>query len=131
MFKYINTIVPMISTLLAGQALVLHAQTTCGNAAINVTSDSQFLVGSSTGSSTYTFTLNGQTIASGATPQLGLYHFDGTVNDTAGLAPTEALGQSFGPGRFGSAVGLAAGGILKYPVAGNLSFTTGTIEMFC
>jgi uncharacterized protein (TIGR03437 family) len=130
MFKYINTIVPMISILFAGQALVLHAQTTCGSAAINVTSDSQFLIGSSTGSSTYTFTLNGQTVASGATPQLGLYHFDGTVNDTAGLAPTEAVGQSFGPGKFGSSVGLAAGGILKYPANGNLSFTNGTIEMW-
>lgn len=98
--------------------------------ALTVSPGSQFLIGSSTGSSSFTWTDNGQTFASGASPQLGLFHFDGSLANTAGVAPTTAIGQWFGPGKFGNSMAVSTGGIVQYPAAGNLSFTNGTIEMW-
>ncbi len=109
----------------------LEAQSSCSNVALNVSSDGQFLIGSSTGGSSYSFTLNGQTIASGPTQQLALFHYDNALADSVGLAPAPtAVGQWFGPGKFSNALGVATGGTVEYPAAGNLSFTSGTIEMW-
>jgi len=108
----------------------LDAQATCGTVALNVTPDAQFLIGSSSNGASFDWTLNGATFWSGATPQLGLFHYDGALTDTSGTAPSSAIGQWFGPGKFGNSVGVAVGGILQYPASGNLSFTNGTIEMW-
>lgn len=52
------------------------------------------------------------------------------LTSTSGIAPSTAVGQWFGTGKFGNALGVAVGGIVQYPAAGNLSLTTGTIEMW-
>ena len=62
--------------------------------------------------------------------RLGLYHFDGSLTSTSGMAPVQASGVSFVPGKWGSALSVEKGGILKYPLNGNLDFQNGTIEMW-
>jgi hypothetical protein len=69
----------------------------------------------------------------GADPKverLGLYHFDGSPSSSAGASPVELSGVSFVPGRWGAALSVGKGGTLKYPLAGNLDFREGTIEMW-
>ena len=115
--------------LFTAACLKLSAQT-CGNVAVTVSSDSQFLLGSSSADTTFSWALNGQTVASGANPQLALFHFDGGLTDTSGVAPSVSTGTSFAAGKWGSAVAVGTGGMLKYPGTGNLSFAGGTIEMW-
>lgn len=62
--------------------------------------------------------------------RLGLYHFDGSLTSTSGTAPLQARGVSFVPGKWGTAISVGKEGILKYPLAGNLTFKDGTIEMW-
>jgi HEAT repeat protein len=62
--------------------------------------------------------------------RLGLYHFDGTLTSTSGTAPAQSNGISFVPGKWGKALSVDKGGILKYPLKDNLSFRDGTIEMW-
>jgi HEAT repeat protein len=62
--------------------------------------------------------------------RLALFHFDNSLDSSSGLKPSESKGVSFVPGKWGSAVFIGAGGILKYPSAGNLDFNDGTIEMW-
>lgn len=122
-------IITLVIGLLAAAMVNLQAQT-CSNVAVGVSSDSQFLIGSSTGGSTYSFTANGQTIASGTSSQLGLYHFDGSLTNTTGVAPKKPTGDAFVAGKFGQALQLASGGMVEYAAKNNLSFSNGTIEMW-
>jgi hypothetical protein len=108
----------------------VYAQTACGNVQLQLTPDYNFTIGSSSGGSTYTFTSGGQTLAQGAITQLALFHYDNSPASTSGIAPSQSTGASFVPGRFGSAVTAAPGGILSYPQAGNVSFADGTVEMW-
>jgi HEAT repeat protein len=62
--------------------------------------------------------------------RVGLYHFDNSLASTTGTTPLQAKGVSFVPGKWGSALSVAQGGILSYPLANNLSFKDGTIEMW-
>jgi uncharacterized protein (TIGR03437 family) len=108
----------------------LFSQATCGNVQFQLSSDYSFAIGSSSGGNGYSFTFNGQTLAQGPMTQLALFHFDNSVNSTSGIVPSKSVGTSFVPGKFGSAVTVAAGGTLSYPQAGNLSFGDGTVEMW-
>jgi len=62
--------------------------------------------------------------------QVGLYHFDKSLTNTSGTAPVQSVGTSFVPGKWGSALSVEKGGVLKYPLNGNLSLQDGTIEMW-
>jgi uncharacterized protein (TIGR03437 family) len=108
----------------------LSAQGTCGNLQLQLTPDYSFAIGSSSGGSGYTFTLGGKTLAEGSMTQLALFHYDGSLASTSEIMPSESVGTSFVPGKFGSAVTVAAGGTLSYPAAGNLGFGDGTVEMW-
>jgi hypothetical protein len=96
----------------------LDAQSACGNATITLTPDYQFAIGTSSVGGAYTWALNGQTIAQGPNPQLGLFHYDNSLASTSGIVPTQSVGTSFGSGKFGSAVTVAASGTLSYAQAG-------------
>ena len=65
-----------------------------------------------------------------AVRQLALFHFDRSLAGTNGATPVESSGVSFEPGRWGDAVSVAKGGVLKYRVAGNLRLDDGSIEMW-
>jgi hypothetical protein len=65
-----------------------------------------------------------------AVKRLGLYHFDNSLTSTSGTAPSESNGVTFVPGKWGTAVSVGQGGILAYPLKGNLNFQDGTIEMW-
>jgi len=106
------------------------AQSVCGNVQLQLTPDYTFAIGSSSGGSTYSFTLGGQTLAQGPMTQLALFHFDNSLSSTSGTTPDQYGETSFVPGKFGSALALATGGILSYPAAGNISFGDGTIELW-
>lgn len=62
--------------------------------------------------------------------RLGLYHFDNSLASTSGTAPAQSAGVSFVPGKWGSALSVEQGGVLKYPLNGNLNLVDGTIEMW-
>jgi len=62
--------------------------------------------------------------------QLALFHYDNSPSSASGILPLKAEKTSFVPGRWGSALAIAPGGILTYPVANNLDFRNGTIEMW-
>ena len=114
--------------LLGGSAL--NAQNVCGNVGLSLTSDYRFAVGTSGGGNGYTFSLNGQALRSGSINQLELFHFDGSLGSTSGLAPAQSVGATFAPGRWANAVAIGTGGTLAYPAAGNLSTQDGTVEMW-
>jgi Concanavalin A-like lectin/glucanases superfamily/HEAT repeats len=62
--------------------------------------------------------------------RLLLFHFDDSLDSSSGVKPSESKSVSFVAGKWGSAVFIGAGGILKYPFAGNLDLNDGTIEMW-
>jgi hypothetical protein len=62
--------------------------------------------------------------------QLALFHFDASLASVTGSAPVETKGASFATGKWGSALSVAKGGTLKYPLNGNLQFDEGSIEMW-
>jgi hypothetical protein len=62
--------------------------------------------------------------------RLALFHFDDSLVSTTGSAPLQASGATFVPGKWGSALSVGKGGILKYAVNGNLDMRDGTIEMW-
>jgi hypothetical protein len=62
--------------------------------------------------------------------ELGLFHFDNTLASTSGTEPLQSKEVSFVPGKWGSALAVGKGGILSFPVASNLDFQNGTIEMW-
>jgi uncharacterized protein (TIGR03437 family) len=105
------------------------AQTACGNVQLQLAPDYSFAIGSSTGGSAYTLTLGGKALAQGPLPQLALFHYDGSLTSTSGVAPSAASGIAYDVGKFGKGVYLQPGGQLAYPAA-NLTFAEGTIEMW-
>lgn len=62
--------------------------------------------------------------------QLGLYHFDGSLATTSGKMPVRSVSVSFVPGKWGTALSVGHGGILEYPLSGNLDFRDGSIEVW-
>lgn len=108
----------------------LLAQAPCGIAALQLTPDYSFAIGSSTAGGAYKFTLGSQTLAQGAVPQLALFHYDNSLASTSGVAPAQSSGTSYVPGKFGFAVSFATNGVLSYPQAGNVSLADGTVEMW-
>src|SRR5580658_5999126 len=80
------------------------AQTTCGNIQLQLSSDYSFAIGSSSGGDAYTFTRAGQTLAEGTPDQLALFHYDGSLTSTSGIAPAHSSGTSFVPGKRASAL---------------------------
>jgi len=124
MLKYSLYIVALFA------AASVFGQETCGNVQLELTPDYSFAIGSSSGGSAFTFILGSQTLAQGSITQLGLFHFDNSLNSTSGIAPAQSSETSLVPGKFGSALAISAGGILSYPAAGNISFGDGTIELW-
>ena len=119
----------LIGVMLFGGSAA-DAQSTCGNTSLALTTDYQFAVGTSDTAGSYTFSFAGKPLAQGNTPQLALFHYDSSLQSTSGLAPASSVGTSFLPGKWGSALAIATGGVLSYPRAGNLSLTDGTVEMW-
>jgi HEAT repeat protein len=62
--------------------------------------------------------------------EIAVYHFDGSLGGSTGANAAESKAVSFVPGKWGQAVSVGKGGTLKYPVAGNLLFENGSIEMW-
>ncbi len=62
--------------------------------------------------------------------RLALFHFDDSLSSTTGSAPLQSSGVAFVQGKWGSALSVGKGGILKYAVNGNLDMRDGTIEMW-
>jgi hypothetical protein len=101
-----------------------------GTVQLHLSPDYSFAIGSSSGGSAGAFALAGQPLLQGALTQLALFHYDNALASTSGTAPSQSTGTSFVPGKFGTAVVVAAGGTLSYPEAGTLSFGDGTVEMW-
>jgi uncharacterized protein (TIGR03437 family) len=106
----------------------LKAQTACGNVTVGLSSDGQSLIGASDGGTSYSWSVNNQTVTQGGMSQLALFHFENGLSSTSGVAPTKTVGNSYFTGKWGAGLGIANGGVVTYPAAGNLSFQDGTIE---
>src|SRR5579863_6021337 len=111
-------------------ASALQGQTSCSSVGVALIADYQFAAGTSGGPGAYTWTLNGKVVASGATNQLALFHFDNSLQSTSGSTPVQSSGTSFTSGQWGNALALSSSGTLAYPVAGKLSVQDGTVEMW-
>jgi hypothetical protein len=57
-----------------------------------------------------------------------LLHFNGTPDGSAGETPATAEGLDYAAGKFFEGLALGSGGQLRYPAAGNLTATAGTVE---
>ncbi len=64
------------------------------------------------------------------TSELAVFHFDNSLSSTSGIQPSRMEKTSFVPGKWGSALAIAPGGILAYPITNNLDLHNGTIEMW-
>ncbi|MGH9767045.1 MAG: putative glycoside hydrolase [Blastocatellia bacterium] len=128
--KLLMTLIRVLCLLPILTAEFLFGQTTRGNVQLQLTPDYSLAIGSSGGGSAYSFALGGQTLAQGQLSQLGLFHYDNSLASASRITPVQSVGTSFVPGKWGSALAIAPGGKLSYPVAGNLNFQTGTIEMW-
>jgi hypothetical protein len=62
--------------------------------------------------------------------RLMLAHFDGSLTSTSSVSPVASSRVKFVPGKWGSAIQVETGGILKYPLQGSLDLSEGTIEMW-
>jgi len=111
---------------LVGQPVFAQA---CGNVQLQLTPDYNFAIGSSSGGSGYTFTLNGQTLASGPMTQVALLHFDNSLSTTSGISPSSSTGAAYDNGKFGKGFYLQTGTGITYP--GSLfNVSEGTVEMW-
>jgi len=115
--------------LLAALAGALWAQTDC-NLQLRLTPDYRFLVANGGPAGQFRWTVNGQPVASGSSPQLFLMRADQSVVTTAGGEPLEARGVAYQPGRWGSALALEPGGLVAYAREGALDLSEGAIEMW-
>ena len=112
---------------------VLAAQI-CAGFSAHPSADYEYLVASSEtalpAGSSYRWLVNGKPQAAASISQLFLLHADGVTTSTEGAKPLTAKGVSYAPGKWKSAITLAAGGTLGYPRAGSLNFNEGTVEMW-
>ena len=120
--------------VLLGLSTVALLAQSCPNISATPSSDYSFLIGSAYDpvpvGSAYQWLVNGQPAASGETTQRFLLHADGNAVSAEGIAPVAATGVSYAPGRWGSALTVAAGGALSYPRRGSIDFNEGSIEMW-
>jgi hypothetical protein len=106
----------------------------CPSYSAQPSSDYSYLVASSDtavpAGTAFQWIANGQAVASGQSTQLFLLHADGGTTSAEGIVPLAANGVTFAPGKWGSALTLAAGGALSYPRQGSIDFHEGSIEMW-
>jgi uncharacterized protein (TIGR03437 family) len=101
----------------------------CGNVQLQLTPDYGLAIGSSSGGSMYSFTVGGQTLASGPMTQLALLHFDNSLSTTSGISPSNSAGAAYDNGKFGKGLYLQTGAGITYPGA-LLNVSEGTVEMW-
>ena len=92
--------------------------------------DYSFAIGSSSGGSAYSFSVDGKALGQGALSQSALFHYETSTASTFGTAPMSASGVAFDTGKFGRGLYLQSGGQLTYPAQNVLNLSEGTIEMW-
>ncbi len=102
----------------------------CGNVQLQLAPDYSFAIGSSSGGSAYTFTLDGKALAQGPLTQLALLHYDGSLTSTSGIAPSAAAAIAYDTGKFGRGFYLQSGAPPAYPAASLFNVSEGTVEMW-
>ena len=80
--------------------------------------------------SRYRWLLNGVKLGEEQAPDLLLISADGGAEGAGGDAPLEATGVTYHPGKWGSALTVGQGGILRYPRSDNFDTSEGTLEMW-
>jgi len=80
--------------------------------------------------STFRWLVEGEEMLADEVAEHLMLHLDGSLDGAGGEAPSASTGAGFAPGRWGSALELADGGVLSYPRAGNLDLDAGTVEMW-
>ena len=112
---------------------------TCAGASLRLTPDFRYLIGSAgfgsaageaEAGSTFRWLRNGSTLSAGPVAEGLLLHFDGAATGANGEAPFSTANLQFHSGKWGSALALPGGGLLRFPVAHNLDPQQGTIELW-
>jgi len=92
--------------------------------------DYSVAVGSSSGGSTYSLTVDGKPLAQGSLSQSALLHYETSTTSTFGTGALTSSGVVFDTGKFGKGLYLQSGGQLTYPAPTLLNLSEGTIEMW-
>lgn len=125
LFRTAGAILPIVLALTSGTA---QAQNSC-NVGLTLTPDYQFAIGTSTGGTGYAFTLNGTTVSSGATTQLALFHYDGSLDSTSGVSASVGANVAYTTAEFGQGMYVQSGVGPTYPGSLFNPFE-GTVEMW-
>ncbi len=138
----------MRATVISGCFLLLATPPTarcaglppgCTNASLRLTSDYRYLIGSAgyadaegdaETESGFRWLRNGSTLEAGPVAEGLLLPFDGAALGANGETPSAAANLEFASGRWGSALALPSGGLLRFGVPGNLDVHKGTIELW-
>lgn len=105
------------------------AQTACENVQLQLAPDYSFAIGSSSGGSAFTLTVDGKAVTQGPLTQTALFHYDGSLTSTFGLVPSTASGVAYDTAKFGKGVYLQPAGGLAYP-SSVFNVSEGTVEMW-
>ncbi len=125
----------------ASSSRMLTAIPTCSNAAIQVTSDYAYAIGSTDFSdpdgdpetgSLFRWLKNGSIVISNTQPVSDslLLHFDNTVTGANGETPGQATGVNYATGQWGQALALTSTGSLRFARQYNFDLNQGTVEMW-
>lgn len=111
----------------------------CAGAALTLTPDYHFLIGSAafvdsqggaeTGS-TFLWLRNGSNFGSGPVAEGLLLHFENTAAGANGETPFTEANLQFQAGKWGAALALPSDGMLRFAVSNNLDLRQGTIELW-
>ncbi len=106
----------------------------CPGLSAHPSADYSFLVASSEAAlpagTPFQWLVNGKPQAAAQTAQRFLLHGDGSTTSVEGITPLTAKGVTYAAGKWNSALTLAAGGALSYPLQGALDLNEGSIEMW-
>lgn len=133
--KGIRTLISAVILALALTAALtvcmtrIAAAQSCG-VQLQLAPDYSFAVGSSSGGSAYSLSVDGKAIAQGSLSQSALFHYERSTSSTFGTGALSSSGVAFDTGKFGKGLYLQSGGQLNYPAQNLLNLSEGTIEMW-
>ncbi|MGD0815280.1 MAG: LamG-like jellyroll fold domain-containing protein [Verrucomicrobiota bacterium] len=139
MTRFFSIFLSVLISVVCATNSARAAPPTCYGAAISLSSDYSWFIGSAGFSdasgdaesgSLFGWVANGVPLATGPVAECLLLHFDGNVNGVNGQTPTLAQNIAYAPGKWGSCLALPANGLLQFSANRTLPLGQGTIEMW-
>ena len=130
-------VILLLAALTAGSASA--APPSCGGAALSLTADYAWFIGSAQflsnsgeaeAGSSYRWLTNSSALASGPVAEDLLLHFDGSTTGANGETPATVQSPAYSVGKWGSALALPTQGRLQFARTNNLHLDQGTVELW-